>query len=87
MKKPWIAFILNFLVAGAGFGYLGKWAWAGINFVIAIAIGIIVYRFSPDSLNTASVIVAAASGSFAMTTAKTMNARLVPQPAAVAPRS
>src|SRR5271170_868270 len=86
MKKPWIAFILNFLVAGAGFGYLRKWAWTGINFVIAIPTGIIVYHFSPDSPNTASVIVAAASGSFAITTAKTMNAKLVAQPAA-APRS
>jgi hypothetical protein len=86
MKKPWIAFLLNFLVAGAGFAYLGKLAWAGINFVAAIAIGLIVYHFSADSLNTASVIVAAASASFAMTTAKTMNAKLTPQPVA-APRS
>lgn len=86
MKKPWLAFLLNFLIAGAGFAYLGKWAWAGMNFVAAIAIGLIVYRLSPDSLNTASIIVAAASGSVAMTTAKTMNARLAPQPA-LTPRS
>jgi hypothetical protein len=85
MKKPWIAFLLNFLVAGAGFAYLGKWAWAGINFAAAIAIGLIVYHFSPNSLNTASVIVAAASASFAMTTAKTMNVQLTPKPVA-APR-
>jgi hypothetical protein len=76
MKKPWLAFLLNFIVAGAGFAYLGRWAWAGINFVAAITIGLIVYRFSPDSLNTASVFVAAASASFAMTTAKAMNAKL-----------
>jgi hypothetical protein len=86
MKKPWIAFVLNFLIAGAGFAYLGKWAWAGINFAAAIAIGLVVYHFSPDSLNTASVIVAAASASLAMTTAKTMNAKLAPQPLS-APRS
>jgi len=86
MKKPWIAFILNFIVAGAGFAYLGKWAWAGVNFVAAIAIGLLVYHFSPDSLNTASVIVAAASATFAMTTAKTMNAKMTLQPVA-APRS
>lgn len=84
MKKPWLAFLLSFLIAGAGFGYLGKWSWAVINFVVAIAIGFFVYRFSPDSLNTASVIVAAASASFAMTTAKTMNAKLASQGAPTA---
>jgi hypothetical protein len=29
MKKPWLAFLCNFLLAGAGFAYLGKWSWAG----------------------------------------------------------
>ena len=28
MKSPWLAFLLSFLVAGAGFAYLGKWTWA-----------------------------------------------------------
>jgi uncharacterized membrane protein YjjP (DUF1212 family) len=81
MKKPWIAFLLNFLVAGAGFAYLGKWAWAGINFGAAIAVGIVLYYLSPDSVSTASIVVAATSGSLAMSTAKSMNAKLSPQPA------
>jgi len=80
MKKPWIAFLLSFLVAGAGFVYLRKWTWAILNFFGAIAVGLIVYRFSPDSLSMASTIVAAASGSLAMTAAKTMNAKLMPPP-------
>lgn len=81
MKKPWVAFLLNFLVAGAGFAYLGKWAWAGINFIAAIALGFAIYHFSPESLNIASTVVAATSGSLAMSAAKSMNAKLSPQPA------
>jgi hypothetical protein len=81
MKKPWIAFLLSFLVAGAGFVYPGKWTWALLNFFGAIAVGLIVYRFSPDSLGIASTAVAAASGSFAMTAAKTMNTKSIQQSA------
>ena len=69
VKKPWIAFLLSFLVA-----------WAILNFFGAIAVGLIVYRFSPDSLSMASTAVAAASGSLAMTAAKTMNSKLTPAP-------
>ncbi|MGA8144820.1 MAG: hypothetical protein WB987_13105 [Candidatus Acidiferrales bacterium] len=82
MKKPWIAFLLNFLLAGAGFAYLGKWAWAAINLFGAIAAGFIIVRYAPNSLSMASTIIAALSGSLAMSTAKTMNARLEQQPAA-----
>jgi hypothetical protein len=85
VKKPWIAFLLSFLVAGAGFVYLGKWTWALLNFFGAIAVGLIVYRFSPDSLSIASTAVAAASGSLAMTAAKTMNAKLMPPPVTAPP--
>lgn len=81
VKKPWIAFLLSSLVAGAGFAYLGKWTWAIVNLSGAIAVGLIVYRFSPDSLSIASTAVAAASGSLAMTAAKTMNAKFMPSPA------
>ena len=82
VKKPWIAFLLSFLLAGAGFAYLGKWTWAILNLAGAIAIGLLVYRFSPDSLSIASTAVAAASGSLAMTAAKTMNAKFIQQSAA-----
>ena len=86
VKKPWIAFLLSFLVAGAGFVYLGKWTWAILNFFGAIAVGLIVYRFSPHSLSMASTAVAAASGSLAMTAAKTMNTKFI-QPSAASPSS
>lgn len=55
------------------------------HFFGAIAVGLIVYRFSPDSLSIASTAVAAASGSLAMTAAKTMNSKLVPPPIASRP--
>jgi hypothetical protein len=77
VKKPWVAFLLSFLVAGAGFAYLSKWTWAILNLSGAIAVGLVVYRFSPDSLSIASTAVAAASGSLAMTAAKTMNANFI----------
>ena len=75
MKKPWLAFLLSFMIAGAGFVYLGKWMWAALNLLGALVVGLIVYRFSPDSVSIASVAVAAASGSLAMNAAKMMNAK------------
>ena len=86
MKRPWIAFLLSFLVAGAGFAYLGKWTWAILNFAAAIAVGLLVYRFSPDSMSIASTAVAAASGSLAMTAAKAMNAKFAPPAASPSSR-
>jgi hypothetical protein len=79
VKSPWLAFLLSFLIAGAGFAYLGKWTWAILNLSGAIAMGLVVYRFSPDSLSIASTAVAAAS--LAMTAAKTMNTKFVQQSA------
>ena len=85
MKKPWLAFLLSFLIAGAGFVYLGKWTWALLNFFGAIALGLVIYRFSPDSMSMASTAVAAASGAVAMSAAKAMNAKIEAQPAAPLP--
>ena len=85
MKKPWLAFLLSFLIAGAGFVYLGKWTWALLNIFGAIALGLVIYRFSPDSLSMASTAVAAASGAVAMSAAKSMNAKSEAQPAASRP--
>ena len=31
MKKPWLAYLLNVLLPGAGLAYLGKWGWAVMN--------------------------------------------------------
>jgi hypothetical protein len=41
MKKPSVAFLLNFLLPGAGLAYLGKWKWAIINLAVVLLIGIL----------------------------------------------
>jgi hypothetical protein len=41
MKKPFVAFLLSFLLPGAGLAYLGKWKWAFINFGVVILIGVV----------------------------------------------
>jgi hypothetical protein len=38
-KNPTIAFLLNFLLPGAGLAYLGKWKWGFINLGIVLLIG------------------------------------------------
>jgi len=40
MKKPIVAFILSFLLPGAGLAYLGKWKWAFINLGIVLLVGV-----------------------------------------------
>jgi hypothetical protein len=75
MKKPWLAFLLNFLISGLGFAYLGKWAWAVINLVAALAVGIGIYYVVPNSVNMASVVVGVINGSIAMSVANAMNAK------------
>ena len=40
MKKPWVAFLCNFLLAGAGFAYLGKWMWAVADLFVTLLIGL-----------------------------------------------
>jgi hypothetical protein len=80
MKKPWLAFLLNFLLAGAGFVYLGKWAWAVINLCAAIAVGFIFLRYAPDSVYLFSAVAPVVNGSIAMSVAKSMNVQPPPQP-------
>ena len=75
MKKPWLAFLLNFLFAGAGLAYLGNWGWAVLNFITVIALGFVLVAVAPDSLGPASAGLAAASGGLAMAVAQSMNAK------------
>jgi hypothetical protein len=75
VKKPWLAFLLNFILPGAGFAYLGKWAWAAINLGAAIAAGFVIAAYLPNSANIAGVVVAATSGSLAMSVAQAMNTK------------
>ncbi len=83
LKKPMIAFILNFLVAGAGFAYLGKWKWAAVNLVAVIAVGIFFANAASDSLTVVSIAIAALDGGIAKTFAEKMNAKINLQGAAV----
>lgn len=73
MKKPWLAFLLSFLIVGAGFAYLGKWGLAAANFFIAVAIGVVLALFSPNSLSWAALAIPAISAVLAMNAAKAMN--------------
>jgi hypothetical protein len=75
MKKPWLAFLLNFLFAGAGLAYLGMWAWAVLNLVIVLTIGFVLAATAPDSIGPLSAGLAASSGALAMAVAQSMNAK------------
>lgn len=50
MKKPWLAFLLSFLLAGAGLWYLGRLWPAVINLLLAIAIGVGCAIFMPVAM-------------------------------------
>ena len=82
MKKPWLAFLLNFLIAGAGLAYLGKWAWAFADLAITLAIGfLLAYKF-PSALNSASIILPVMNGVLARQIADQFNQRAQAQAAA-----
>ena len=50
MKKPFVAFLLSFLLPGAGLAYLGKWKWAMINLLVVLAIGVVLSLVLPDQI-------------------------------------
>ncbi|HEY4776512.1 MAG TPA: hypothetical protein VIH56_02540 [Candidatus Acidoferrales bacterium] len=75
MKKPWLAFLFNFLLAGAGFAYLGKWTWAVVDLFVTLLIGVIVYRIAPDQFMWLTAAIPATNGVFAMNMAKLWNSR------------
>ena len=52
MKKPSLAFILSFLLPGAGLAYLGKWKWAVVNLVAVLALGVVlVFMLSEETFD------------------------------------
>jgi len=75
MKKPWVVFLCNFLLAGAGFVYLGKWKWAVADFLITIMLGVALYRLFSDSFSWISAAIPATNGVLAMNMARYWNAR------------
>jgi len=48
MKNPMFAFVLSFLLPGAGLAYLGKWTWAGINFGGVVLLAALAAFLLPD---------------------------------------
>jgi hypothetical protein len=75
MKKPWVAFVLNFLLAGAGFVYLGNWVWALVDFFVTIFVGVAVYYLFPSSFSWISAAVPGINGVLAMNMARLWNSR------------
>ena len=53
-KNPLIAGLLNFLLPGLGYGYLGKW-WGVMIFQIDITATVWLYKYSGEG-NTYSVL-------------------------------
>ncbi len=50
MKKPFIAFLLSFLLPGAGLAYLGKWKWAILNLVAVLLVGVLASFLLPEDI-------------------------------------
>lgn len=50
MKKPFLAFLLSFLMPGAGLVYLGKWKWGLLNLALVLAVGALAVFLLPDNV-------------------------------------
>jgi hypothetical protein len=72
-KKPWVAFLLSILLTGAGLAYLGKWGWAVLNLVVALAIGITVALTFPDASSPVGIGILVGSAVMAKNLAEKMN--------------
>lgn len=78
MKKPFVAFLLSFLLAGAGLAYLGKWKYAFVNLGVVILIGILAATLLSDDtfeqyIRFISMGCAGGSGGYAYSLATQMN--------------
>jgi len=74
VENPWLAFLFNFIFAGAGFVYLGKLGWALADFVGTIAVGVFIAYFHHDWIRLASIALPIINGVIAYSTANKMNA-------------
>jgi hypothetical protein len=74
MKKPGLAFVLNFLIAGAGLAYLGLWLWAVIDLAATLGIAFLVVEYGPDQLGLAGTLVPVINGVLALMIARSRNA-------------
>ena len=50
MKKPFVAFLLSFLLSGAGLAYLGKWKRAIINLILVLLVGVLAAFLLPEDI-------------------------------------
>jgi len=50
MKNPWIAGLLNFLLPGLGYGYLGKW-WGPMIFQIDVMVTVWMFSLGGDAIS------------------------------------
>ncbi len=78
-KKPWVAFLLSILLTGAGLAYLGKWGWAALNLLTAIAIGVVLAFTFPDAASPVGIGVLVGSAVMAKNLAEKMNKESAPQ--------
>lgn len=46
-KRPFLAFLLSYLLPGAGLGYLGMWRWAALNLAVVLLVGFLVALVLP----------------------------------------
>jgi hypothetical protein len=74
MKKPGLAFVFNFLLAGAGLAYLGLWLWAVIDLAATLGVAFLIVEYSPDQLGLAGTIIPVINGVLAMSIARSKNA-------------
>ena len=78
-KKPWVAFILSFLVPGVGLAYAGSWGLGVLNLVIALGAAVLLANFLPDYASAISAGICAGSAALAKVTAENANKRLAVQ--------
>ncbi len=83
MKRPFLAFRLNFFVPGLGLWYLGKSLWGVVNFVLVIG-GLVVLAASrneipPFYMTLATIILLTGSGTLAQVLCTLENRRLQEQ--------
>jgi hypothetical protein len=72
-KKPWVAFLLSFLLPGAGLAYLGQWGWAVLNLVVAIGVPIIAIQVYPDLASPLAIGLGVGSAVMAKNMTERMN--------------
>ncbi len=85
MKRPFLAFLLSFLLPGAGLWYLGKWGWGFLNLGIVLSLGVILGLTLPEEvferyIRFVAIGCGGGSAAFAELTAKRMNERRAPPP-------